>query len=383
MSFDSWIYAIFLPVVVGGAWLLPQRAQNLWLLAASLVFYGYWDWRFLGLLVFSTMLDFTCARGIEASSDPRRRKAILLVSVVLNLGLLGVFKYVGFFADSFARLLTNVGVTPGWTTLNIVLPVGISFYTFQTMSYTIDVYRGQLKACRDPVAFGLYVSFFPQLVAGPIERATNLLPQLESRRRVTTRHLSEGAYLILFGLFKKVALADAIAPFVATAFGEAGTATTLGLWRGMYLFTFQIYLDFSGYSDIARGSAKLLGVDLMENFRQPFFATSLRDLWRRWHVSLSTWLRDYLYLPLGGNRGGPRRAALNLLLTMTLSGLWHGAAWTFVCWGFAHGLLLGFERALEKRTGSSPVLSGIGPWRVLRTILVFHLLATLFVVFRA
>ncbi len=386
MAFDSWVYLLFLPAVLAGYFLLRHRAQNVWLLAASYLFYGWWDWRFLGLLLVSSFLDWFCSLRIEASPDPRVRRRWLAVAVVGSLGILGAFKYLDFFAGSAARLLGMLGFEADWTTLGIVLPVGISFYTFQSMSYTIDVYRRHLPACRSPIDYALYVTFFPQLVAGPIERATRLLPQVQRPRTVTNRHLAEGAFLILLGLFKKIGIADAVSHLVIAAHADVEGASTVDLWRGVYLFTFQIYGDFSGYSDIARGSAKLLGFELMENFRQPFLARSFADLWRRWHVSLSTWLRDYLFIPLGGSHGSKARVAINLLLTMTISGLWHGAAWTFVIWGFLHGLALAGERfLLGPEPKARPPVRGPTAWagRVARTLLVFHALALLFVLFRS
>jgi alginate O-acetyltransferase complex protein AlgI len=383
MSFDSWIYAAFLPLVLLLHHALPLRGRNFRLLVASAIFYGWWDWRFLGLIALSTAVDFVAALRIHAATGLRRRRAWLAASILSNLAILGTFKYLGFFADSLRAVLARFGVDPGWTTIELVLPVGISFYTFQSLSYTIDVFRGRLPPTRSIVEFALYVSFFPQLVAGPIERATRLLPQIRAPRRVSREDWAEGAWLILLGLFKKIGLADALAIPVQAAYGDVPGTSTVHLWRAVYLFTFQIYCDFSGYSDIARGSARLLGFDLMVNFRQPFLAASFRDLWRRWHISLSEWFRDYLYIPLGGSRLGRTRSMLNLLLVMTASGLWHGAAWTFAAWGFGHGLLLAIERGL----GGGP--RAASPWppsragRVLRGLLVFHAFALLFVLFRA
>ncbi len=386
MSFDSWIYALFLPTV----WLLyvglGHRAQNRLLLLSSWLFYGYWDWRFLGLLVASSLLDWGCALRIEGGESPKVRRRYVTLSVLGNLSILGFFKYADFFLESLGEALARFGLEGAMPSLRIVLPVGISFYTFQTMSYTLDVYRQQMPACRSLLDFSLYVSFFPQLVAGPIERASRLIPQIQNPRVVTNRHLGEGAWLILFGLFKKVALADAMAREVNLTFGDLSGATTVELWRAVYLFTFQIYCDFSGYSDIARGSAKLLGFDLMVNFRQPFLASSLQDLWRRWHVSLSSWLRDYVYVPLGGSRGGAWLAARNLLITFTLSGLWHGAQWNYVLWGLWHGVLLVVERCFRSPEVSPATRLGGAPWtlrRILATVLVFHWLALAFVLFRA
>ncbi|MCP5518337.1 MAG: MBOAT family protein [Verrucomicrobiales bacterium] len=321
-------------------------ARNALVLLASYVFYGWWDARFLVLLFLTSLLDFVAARRIETAVGPRGRKFWLSVSLAGNLGVLGVFKYFNFFVDSFVEVLAAVGLPADPRTLNIVLPVGISFYTFQSMSYSLDVYRGRLAATRNLLNFLAYVAFFPQLVAGPIERASHLLPQFESTRSITRTHLRDGLWLVLWGLFKKVVVADNLAPMVELVYQhptDSGPAVVLGTLA----FAFQIYGDFSGYSDIARGLAKWLGFDLMVNFNLPYFATSPREFWRRWHISLSTWLRDYLYISLGGNRRGLWRTRLNLLLTMVLGGLWHGAAWHFVLWGGWHGIGLVLTRKAD------------------------------------
>jgi len=343
MLFNTWEFALFFGIVFAAYHLMAKRSQNLLLLGASYFFYGWWDWRFCSLLALSTVVDYTVAR-LMVNHTGRKRKALLLVSVITNLSILGFFKYFNFFMDSTANMLSSVGFNPDLPTLYIILPVGISFYTFQTMAYTIDVYRGKLKPCRDPIVFGVYVSYFPQLVAGPIERAQNLLPQFAAVRRVTADHLSSGTILILIGLLRKVVIADGVAPMVNSAFGDPTGATSLELTRAVLCFSLQIYGDFAGYSDMARGVSRLLGIELMENFQQPYFATSITSFWRRWHVSLSTWLRDYLYIPLGGNRGPKWFVYRNLLLTMLLGGLWHGAAWTFVIWGAIHGLALAVHK---------------------------------------
>ena len=324
-----------------------RTARNVLILAASYFFYGCWDWRFLSLLIFSTLVDYGVAIRLEATDRPAARRGWVGISLAVNLGLLGFFKYAGFFADSLSILAARVGWHLDSFSLDVVLPVGISFYTFQTLSYTLDVYRRRLPAERDILCFAAYVAFFPQLVAGPIERATNLLPQFRATRRVTWSDAGEGWGLVLRGFFKKVVIADQLAPVVELAFGTPSGPLPLAL--GTVAFGLQIYGDFSGYSDIARGIARWLGFDLMVNFRQPYFATSLRDFWSRWHISLSTWLRDYLYIPLGGNRGGTARTLRNLLLTMALGGLWHGAAWTFVVWGLWHGLGLAVSRLAGER----------------------------------
>jgi alginate O-acetyltransferase complex protein AlgI len=316
------------------------RLQNPLLLVASYVFYGWWNWKLLGLILLSTTMDYTIARVMGATEDPRKRRGILLVSLVLNLGLLGFFKYFNFFIDSASMLLQALGLGGSHFTLSIILPVGISFYTFQSLSYTIDVYRKELEPTRDFVLFALYVNYFPQLVAGPIERATHLLPMLARPRAVTWDGMSQGAWLIFFGLFKKIVVADNMATIADPIFDGRTPVTGLHALLGVYAFAFQIYGDFSGYTDIARGVSKWFGIDLMLNFRRPYFSTDPREFWTRWHISLSQWLRDYLYISLGGNRGGEVKTYRNLFLTMLLGGLWHGATWMYVAWGAFHGLAL-------------------------------------------
>lgn len=379
MLFNSWVYAAFLPTVVVLHWTSPKRYRNGLLLVASYVFYGAWDVRFLGLLLLSTSVDFVVGRALGSTDTQAIRRRLVVLSVAVNLGILGTFKYLGFFLASTAGLLEGLGLSPNLPSLSIILPVGISFYTFQTMSYTIDVYRRTQEPEAGFVRFALFVSFFPQLVAGPIERARRLLPQLEDRS-VTTAGFEEGLMLIARGLFKKVVIADSMARLVDAAYASPGGLGTFGALIAIYGFTLQIYGDFSGYTDIARGSAKLVGVDLMENFAQPYFSRSITEFWRRWHISLSEWLRDYLYIPLGGNRKGKNRTMVNLLLTMLLGGLWHGAAWTFVVWGGLHGLWLASERLRGSGREYADLLLRRDWWRV---GLTFHGVALLWVVFRA
>lgn len=345
MLFNSLNFAAFFVVVYTLYVVLPLKWQNRLLFVASYFFYGCWDWRFLFLIWISCTLDFLVAPRV-AAFEGRKRRNWMLVSVVTNLTILGVFKYFNFFADSAAALLNALGFNASYTALRIVLPVGISFYTFQTMSYTIDVYRGQLQPTRDYMRYLLFVSFFPQLVAGPIERASRLLGQFDKPRRITWNGISEGAWLMLMGYFKKCFMADNLAPFVDAVFNAPASAHGLSIVVAIVSFAFQIYGDFSGYSDIARGLCRLMGFDLMLNFNNPYFALNPSDFWRRWHISLSTWLRDYLYIPLGGNRQSAVQTYRNLALTMLLGGLWHGAAWTFVAWGAYHGLLLILHRVL-------------------------------------
>jgi D-alanyl-lipoteichoic acid acyltransferase DltB (MBOAT superfamily) len=385
LLFNSLEFAVFLVFVLALYLCLPQRAQNRMLLVASYVFYGAWDWRFLGLIALSTLIDYAVGLRIAASDDPARRKRWVVVSIVSNLGILGAFKYAGFFAASLGRLGEALGLDVSPPVLSIVLPVGISFYTFQTLSYTIDVYRGLLKPTRNLLDFALFVSFFPQLVAGPIERATRLLPQIEGARRTTSQQLASGAWLILWGTFKKVVVADNLGALVNAVYAPGAEPTGLEVLFATYAFAFQIYGDFSGYTDVARGVARLLGVELMLNFDLPYLATSPADFWRRWHISLSSWLRDYLYIPLGGNRKGRARTYVNLMLTMLLGGLWHGAAWTFVVWGAYQGLLLALHRALAPWLArvAPTTAAGRAAWWLVRVVVTFHLVCLGWLVFRA
>jgi alginate O-acetyltransferase complex protein AlgI len=351
MLFNSLVFVAFFAVVYPAYVLLQGRLrlQNLLLLAGSLLFYGWWDWRFLVLLIVTSTVHFAVAAAIHERPDEVARKRLITGAVAMDLVVLGFFKYFGFFVDSAERAVATVGWDVSGPALQIVLPVGISFYTFQTMSYTIDVYRRELKPTRDYLDFLLFVTFFPQLVAGPIERATALLPQVQLPRRITLEGVEAGVWLVLWGAFKKVVIADNIALVANEIFNEHEQYHGLDLFLGTLAFTVQIYGDFSGYTDIARGIAKLMGFELMLNFRLPYFAVSPSDFWQRWHISLSSWLRDYLYIPLGGNRGGEWRTARNLWLTMLLGGLWHGAAWNFVAWGAYHGLILVFFRWFAPR----------------------------------
>lgn len=357
MLFNTPEYAVFLAVVVVGYLKVSHRSQNLLLLAASYLFYAHWDARFLILILVSTIVDYTAGRRIhraDLADRNHRKKAWLVASLTTNLGILGFFKYYGFFAENLNALLATVGLDTSMAVLDVILPIGISFYTFQTLSYTIDVYRGRIDPVDDPTDFALFVAFFPQLVAGPIERASHLIPQIRRPRIVTAEHWQKGILLILTGLVRKVVIADTAGILVDRYFAAPGSYSSLQLLTGLVLYSIQIYGDFAGYSNIARGSAQLLGFDLMRNFRHPYFARNPSDFWRRWHISLSTWLRDYLYIPLGGNRRGASRTYVNLMLTMLLGGLWHGASWNFVLWGFLHGLYLALHRMLVRERSLLP-----------------------------
>lgn len=382
MLFNSYSFWLFFVLVMALYAPLRRRPQNMLLLAASYFFYGCWDWRFLSLILLSTVTDYVCGLRIGSAATAAARRRYVWLSVGVNLGILGVFKYFDFFQQSLQQLLSQFGVELSIIDWQIVLPVGISFYTFQTMSYTIDVYRGTIEPERDPLNFSLYVAFFPQLVAGPIERASTLLPQIANPRQLSWRRLGEGLELAAWGLFKKIAIADTAAVVVEQAFAGPtyGAFSTL---VGAYAFAVQIYCDFSGYTDIARGVARCLGFDLRLNFNLPYFARSPSDFWQRWHISLSSWLRDYLYIPLGGNRLGSTRTLVNLLATMLIGGLWHGAAWNFVFWGGYHGMLLVLYRWLAPRPNTSGSVAGWSLVPAIQIVVMFHLTCLGWLFFRA
>ena len=342
MLFNSFTFMIFLPVVFLLYWFVFKRLrwQNLLILVASYVFYGWWDWRFLVLIVITSLSSFFSGLLISRFEGRRRlQKAVSAANIILNLGILGTFKYFNFFVGSLGSLLSAVGITLDWPTVNIILPVGISFYTFQALSYSIDVYTRKIEPTRDIVAFFSFISFFPQLVAGPIERATNLLPQMLGKRTFDYSTAVDGLRQMLWGFFKKLIIADGCAEVVNMLWGDVGHATGLMLFICSLLFTFQIYADFSGYSDIAIGCAKLFGIRLTTNFKVPYFSRNVREFWRRWHITLMNWFTQYVYFPLGGSRCSRLRTILNTLIVFALSGLWHGADWTFVLWGLYHALL--------------------------------------------
>ncbi|MBS1603283.1 MAG: MBOAT family protein [Bacteroidetes bacterium] len=340
MLFNSIEYLLFLPVVFFLYWLVFNRSlrqQNLLLLVASYFFYGWWSYSFLGLLALSTLLDFIY--GFQVASPNRKKARIFLwLSIVNNLGILGTFKYYNFFAGQFKAVLGVLGLQADPIVLNVALPVGISFYTFHGMSYVFDIYKGKQKPVSDPVEYAVFVAFFPLLVAGPIERAHHLLPQVRSRRIFDYRQAAQGGRLILWGMFKKVVVADSLAKTVDTMFSHYQHFNAFALIVGAISFSFQIYGDFSGYSDIAIGSAKLLGFELLSNFKFPYFSRDIAEFWRRWHISLTSWFRDYLYIPLGGSRQGNARAVRNTMIIFLVSGFWHGASWTFLAWGLVHAL---------------------------------------------
>jgi alginate O-acetyltransferase complex protein AlgI len=341
MLFNSFEFAIFLPVVFTIYWFIAKRSlklQNLTILFASYIFYGWWDWRFLSLIIFSTVVDYVVGQRLKNTEHRMTRKFWLMLSITVNLGLLGVFKYYNFFLDSLYNAAPGLQAVMGFNTLSIILPVGISFYTFQTLSYTIDVYKQKLEPTKDFIAFAAYVAFFPQLVAGPIERATNLLPQFKKERVFNYTAATDGMRQILWGLFKKIVIADNSAVFANEIFANSDTYSGSALLFGALFFAIQIYGDFSGYSDIAIGTARLFGINLMRNFAFPYFSRDIAEFWRRWHISLSTWFRDYLYIPLGGSRGGRGMQVRNIFIIFIVSGFWHGANWTFLAWGALHAM---------------------------------------------
>ena len=390
MLFNSIDFAIFMPVVFLLYWFVFRRnlrAQNLLVVVASYVFYGWWDWRFLGLLLFSSLLDYGVGLGLARQTNIRNRKILLSLSILANLGLLGFFKYFNFFVDNFTAAFSLLGHPIKANTLNIILPVGISFYTFQTLSYTIDVYKGRMEPTRDLVAFLAFVSFFPQLVAGPIERAANLLPQFQRPRKFDYAAAVDGLRQILWGLFKKMVIADNCAAHVNAIFADTEAFPGSMRFLGVLFFAFQIYGDFSGYSDVAIGTARLLGFDLMRNFAYPYFSRDIAEFWRRWHISLSTWFRDYLYVPLGGSRGGTGMKIRNTFIIFIVSGFWHGANWTFIVWGLLNALyflpllLSGQNRQHLEIVARGRILPSIRDF--FRMLLTFVLTLLAWVFFRA
>jgi alginate O-acetyltransferase complex protein AlgI len=343
MLFNSIDFAIFLPIVFILYWFVTNKnlkLQNFLIVAASYLFYGWWDWRFLSLILFSTLVDYLVGVGLSKQENQSKRKILLWTSILVNLGFLGFFKYYNFFLENFVTAFSFFGTEIKANSLNIILPVGISFYTFQTLSYSIDVYKRKLEPTKDFIAFSAFVSFFPQLVAGPIERATHLLPQFYKKRTFDYSKAVDGMRQILWGLFKKIVIADNCAEYANQIFNNSADLNGSTLILGALFFTFQIYGDFSGYSDIAIGTSRLFGFDLMRNFNFPYFSINIAEFWRRWHISLSTWFRDYLYIPLGGSRGGTWMKVRNTFIIFIVSGFWHGANWTFIVWGFLNALYI-------------------------------------------
>ena len=382
MLFNSFSYLIFLPVVAIIYFVLPRRIKNYWLLAASLFFYGCWRAEYLLLILFSIVATFACGLLVEKADSKQKKKTVLAVSFAVNLAILFFFKYFNFVAATINSLISREAVS----FLDVALPVGISFYTFQALGYTVDVYRGEIKACRNLFTYALFVCFFPQLVAGPIERSSNLLPQFEVAHGFDYNNLLRGLLLVLWGFFQKLMIADRLAIYVDGAFGKYDSASGGALLLASVFFSLQIYCDFASYSNIAIGSAQIMGFTLMKNFDAPFFSKTIGEFWNRWHISLSTWFRDYLYIPLGGNRKGSARQCFNLLAVFLISGLWHGAAWTFVVWGALHGLarVVGTitqrsRRELRERLGleHSPL------WSLVRILFTFSFVVFAFIFFRA
>ncbi len=395
MLFDTPLYLLFLLVIVTAYWRLGFRRQNVLLLIASYFFYGWWDWRFLGLIAISTVVDYFCALAIADSIDPIKRKLLLTISVSINLGFLGYFKYFGFFSQSLHTALAAFGIQVPQLVLDVLLPPGISFYTFQALAYIVDVYFERMKPSKDLIDYALFICLFPHLIAGPIQRPSHLLPQTQHPRHFDGEQFFSGLQLIFWGLFRKCVVADSLGLLANAAFGgRLGKASLPTLLLGTYAFAWQIYGDFSGYSDIARGSAQLLGFHFMVNFRQPYLSCSLQEFWRRWHISLSTWFRDYLFVPLALTKTASRFENISLvesivvIVTFVVSGLWHGANWTFLVWGFIHGFGLAMEQLMLRakwlriaKQSEGLLLSSRRAW--LKRIFVFHLVGLALVFFRA
>ena len=380
MQFDSYIYAVFLPLAFAGYWLLRNKLlwQNMFLLAASYIFYGWWDWRFLGLIIITSTSTFLS--GLVIKNDRSRRSKIWLsLNIILNLGILAAFKYFNFFKDSFADILRLFGANPDFPTINILLPVGISFYTLQAISYSFDVYNGKAKPTRNVIAFFVYIAFFPQLVAGPIERARNLLPQFLKRKSFDYYNAVIGMRQLLWGLVKKLVIADNLAGYVDNLLYHPSVMSASSIIMASILFAFQIYADFSGYSDIAIGSARLFNIKLLPNFNYPFFSRNMKELWQRWHISLMTWLKEYLDFPLGGSRRGKWRTCLNIMIVFAISGLWHGADWTFIIWGAVNGLMLLPFVFFQKKSSTNHARFRDIP----KCILTFLIFALIFLSFRS
>ena len=377
MLFNSLSFAIFLPIVFALYWLLPHKYRWVLLLIASYYFYMSWNVKYVTLILTTTLISYAAARLLEGQPDLRKKKWILAGAAAVSLGILFFFKYFNFFSESLAAFFGLFAIPMNPILLKLLLPVGISFYTFQTLSYVIDVYRGTIPAERHLGYYATFISFFPQLVAGPIERTTNLLPQIKAKHTFNYDQATYGLKLMTWGFFQKIVIADTLSTYVSSVFDAPRNYEGFSLVLAVLMFTVQIYCDFSGYSDIAIGTAKMLGIDLMTNFRSPYFAQSIKEFWSRWHISLSTWFRDYVYIPLGGNRVGKVRQAFNLILTFLVSGLWHGANWTFVIWGGIHGCAQVLERFLSRKTKNLRS----NPMAILKTLGVFIFIAFTWIFF--
>lgn len=376
MLFNSLEFLIFFPIVFALYYLLPQKTRWFLLLVASYIFYGSWKVEYLGLIMLSTVIDYFCGYRMSSIKEKGKRKPFLYLSLFSNLGLLFLFKYLGFFTESINLGLSLAGIENKIPVIQLLLPVGISFYTFQTLSYTVDIYHGKMNAEKHFGRFALFVSFFPQLVAGPIERASHLVPQFRKSIVFNWSDFVSGCRLMLWGMFKKVVIADRLAIVVNEIYNNPGDYSGFSLVLGTAFFAFQIYCDFSGYSDIAIGAARTLGFDLMTNFRTPYFSKSVREFWQRWHISLSTWFRDYVYIPLGGNRVVKWRWYYNLFITFLISGLWHGAAWTFVIWGALHGiyLIIAIWNPIKKGFRKAFALEKVSLWQKFYDVSVVYVL---------
>lgn len=386
MLFNSFEFLIFLPIVFLLYWFVfnGRRFQNFLIVVASYVFYGWWDYRFLVLIAFTTLYSFLSGIAIEKVTSKSKKRVISASSIIINLLILGVFKYYNFFVDNINALFNSLlGYKLDWVTLKIILPVGISFYTFQALSYTIDVYKEKIRATHDLIEFGAYISFFPQLVAGPIERATNLLPQFQQKREFRYDAAVDGLRQMLWGFLKKLVIADNCATIVNQYWDNYQSLSGVSIFLLGVLFTFQIYCDFSGYSDIAIGCARLFGFNLMRNFNFPYFSKSIPEFWRRWHISLTSWFTDYIYFPLGGSRCGKWKAVRNVFIVWAISGLWHGANWTFVCWGLFHATILAIYRVFDLQTkGKAMGLLPSGK-DLLKILLTFTLVVFGWIIFRS
>lgn len=389
MLFNSFVFFIFLAVVLPIFHLLPsKKSKNLFLLASSYFFYGYWDWRFCSLLAFSTVVDFLIGQRLFQTDCANSRKRLLMLSVIVNIGLLSFFKYCNFFVESFAATASTFGLELDYIHLNIILPVGISFYTFQTMSYTIDIYRNKMKPTENFIDFALFVAFFPQLVAGPIERARHLLPQLSQKLKPSREQFEQGVALIVFGLFRKVLIGDTAGRIVDNIFIQPDRYMSIELICALILFSIQIYADFSGYSSIARGVGRLLGVELVRNFEQPYLAKNISEFWQRWHISLFSWIRDYVYISMGGDRLGLEKTFLNVLVVFLLCGLWHGAGYNFIIWGVLHGIMVALHKVMvldRDQQGDGKIIKRFDPlWKTgLKVFVTYSVVTLLWLFFRA